>query len=183
MRTIMWAIAAWLVLALVRAAVAEGELGTRYNAGAPVAGTDEVQTGTITGSPTGGTFRLKFEGFITGTIAYNATGATIQTAIRLLPCFQDNSITVTGSAGGPYTFTFVTNQGKKAISTIIALADNLMTGGSSPTLGMVETTPGVDATERGTPPGGELVDTTNQIKYINTGTALAPTWTKVGLQT
>jgi hypothetical protein len=41
----------------------------------------------------------------------------------------------------------------------------------------------VTATGRGAPTGAGLIDTTNGIQYINTGTALAPTWTKVGTQT
>jgi hypothetical protein len=45
------------------------------------------------------------------------------------------------------------------------------------------TTPGVDATYRGLGAGAVVVDTTNKLLYINTGTALAPTWTKVGTQT
>jgi len=55
--------------------------------------------------------------------------------------------------------------------------------GSAPTIAVAETTPGVTATGRGAAKGSILTDTTNGILYINTGTALAPTWTKVGTQT
>ena len=40
--------------------------------------TDEVQTVTITGGPTGGTFTLTWGGQTTAAIAYNATAATVQ---------------------------------------------------------------------------------------------------------
>jgi len=43
--------------------------------GAPGAGTDEVQTATI--DATGGTFKLAYEGHVTGDIAWSATNATL----------------------------------------------------------------------------------------------------------
>src|SRR3954464_11821503 len=58
--------------------VIEGAMGAPQQfAGAPVAGTDEVQTITIGGTPTSGTFRLTFEGFTTGDITWSATNATL----------------------------------------------------------------------------------------------------------
>jgi len=44
-------------------------------AGAPVAGTNEVQTLTI--DATGGTFQLSFQGFTTAAISWNATNGTL----------------------------------------------------------------------------------------------------------
>jgi hypothetical protein len=44
--------------------------------------TNEVQQVQITGSPTGGTFTLTFDGQTTATIAYNATAATIQSKLE-----------------------------------------------------------------------------------------------------
>ncbi len=54
---------------------------------------------------------------------------------------------------------------------------------SAGTIAVATTTPGVDAEFRDSAKGQLLVDTTNGILYINTGAALAPTWTKVGTQT
>ena len=54
------------------------------NAGVPSAGTDEVQTLTIGGTPTGDTFKLAFEGFITAAITWSPT-PTATPAIRPSP--------------------------------------------------------------------------------------------------
>lgn len=57
------------------------------------------------GSPSAGTFTLTYNGQTTAGIAFNATGATVQTAFQLLSTVSTNA-TVTGSAGGPYTVIF-----------------------------------------------------------------------------
>jgi hypothetical protein len=52
----------------------------------PTNGTNEVQRLTLTGAPTGGTFKLRFGSSQTaGTLPYNASAAAIQTALRALP--------------------------------------------------------------------------------------------------
>jgi HK97 family phage major capsid protein len=63
-------------------------------------------TVTLANGSSGETFTLKVNGVATGTIAFDATNATVKTAIVAV----DDSIlaadvTVTGSAGGPYTVT------------------------------------------------------------------------------
>ena len=159
------------------------------NAGVPVAGTDEVQTITIGGTPTGGTFKLAFDGFTTAAISWSSTNATlvanIDAALEALPNVGASNLTTaagTLTAGiGTITVTFVAGLGKKAVNTI-TVADNSMTG-TSPTIAVAETTPGVDATARGAPVGAQLLDITNAKEYINTGTTIAPTWTVVGAQT
>ncbi|MGW4119889.1 hypothetical protein [Nocardia sp. NPDC004711] len=62
-------------------------------------------TVTIGGSPTGGTFPLTFNGQTASGIAYNATAAAVQTALEALSSIGAGNVTVTGSAGGPYTVT------------------------------------------------------------------------------
>jgi hypothetical protein len=158
-------------------------------AGAPVTGTDEVQTITIGGTPTGGTFRLNFQGQVTAPITWvnvNATLlASIDTALEALSGIGSGGVTTaagTLTAGvGTITVTFNGAVGKMALDTM-TVAENLMTG-TAPTIAVAETTPGVTATGRGMGKGKLLTDTTNGILYINTGTATAPTWTKVGVQT
>lgn len=150
------------------------------NAGAPVGGTSEVQTVTVTGTPTGGTFKLKFGPFETAAIAHNAAGATVQTELRALPNIGAAGVTVSGA--GPYVVTFAGNLAKLAVP-LMTLANNSLTGGTTPSVTIVETTPGVNATYRGAAVGALLVDTTNKKLYINTGTALEPTWTVAGTQT
>jgi hypothetical protein len=68
---------------------------------------NEVQKITLTGSPTGGSFTLTYGGKTTAAIAYNATAATVQTALQALTTIGTGNVTVTGNAGGPYTVTFV----------------------------------------------------------------------------
>lgn len=89
--------------------------------------TAEVQLLTITGTPTGGTFTLTLQGQTTAAIAYNATAATVATALNAL---NGVNVTVTGSAGGPYTVTFKEPIGNTAQMT----ATGSFTGGSSPAI-------------------------------------------------
>lgn len=161
----------------------------RSNAGVPGAGTDEVQTLTIGGTPTGGTFKLAYKGQTSAAITWTATDATlvanIDAALGALSTIG-GAANVTTAAGtvssgiGTITITFVAGQGKKAVP-LITVADNSLTG-TAPTLAIAETTPGVTAAHRGVPKGTQVLDTTNGVVYINTGTATAPTWTKVGAQ-
>jgi hypothetical protein len=165
--------------------VIEGAIGAPLQtAGAPVAGTDEVQTVATTGTPTGGTFKLRFQGFTTGDIAYNASAATIDTALELLPSIGSGGVVC---AAGPLptgvTVTFSGANLAKKVQPALEVAENALTGGTTPTVTVTESTPGVDASGRGAPKGSLLTDTTNGLLYINTGTAQAPTWTKVGTQT
>lgn len=95
-------------------------------------GVAEVQTLTVTGSPTGGTFTVKATGTTveTAAIAYNAASAVVQTAIRALGG-QYAAANVTGSAGGPWTVTF-----ERALGDVVQLVigTNGLTGGASPNL-------------------------------------------------
>ena len=159
------------------------------NAGAPSAGTSEVQTLTIGGTPTGGTFKIAWNGFTTAAITWSATNATllsnINTALDALPNLGNGDLVATAgtvTAGiGTILLTFSANEAKRAQNTA-TIANNSLTG-TSPTLAIAETTPGVDATYRGAPIGAQLIDTTNGIDYVNTGTVVAPVWVKVGTQT
>jgi hypothetical protein len=158
------------------------------NAGAPSAGTDEIQTLTIGGTPTSGTFRLAYDGHTTAAITWSATNntlvANIDAALEALPNIGTGGITTavgTMTAGiGTITLTFVGANAKQAVSTITVANNSLV--GTDPTVAVAETTPGVDATGRLGAVGGLLVDTTNKKLYINTGTSVSPTWTVVGSQ-
>ncbi len=107
-------------------------------------GTAEVQTATITGSPTGGTFTLSGGSGGTATtapLAYNASSSAVQTALQALPGFS--GVTVSGSAGGPYTITFPAALGNVAQLTANGAA---LTGGTTPAVATATTTGGVAAT-------------------------------------
>jgi hypothetical protein len=93
---------------------------------------DKTQTVTINGTPTGGTFLLMSGGNSTSQ-AYNATGATLQTAVRAWGGIYAG-VTVTGSAGGPYTITFpdvATNV--TAAAAPFAVNQTALTGGTAAT--------------------------------------------------
>ena len=169
--------------------VIEGALDGYTSAGAPVAGTDAIQTLTIGGTLTGGTFKIALEGFTTAAITWSATNATlvanIDAALEALASVGTGGVTTavgTAVAGiGTITLTFTADRGKQVVS-LATIADNSLTG-TAPTLEIATTTPGVSASARGAAKGATLTDVTNGKLYINTGTASAPTWTVVGAQT
>jgi hypothetical protein len=79
-------------------AFSKGVSGRYWRAG------DKTQVVTINGTPTGGSFVLSSGGNST-TVAYNAAASTVQTAVQAWGGIYAG-VTVAGSAGGPYTFTF-----------------------------------------------------------------------------
>lgn len=167
----------------------EGGIGPYEFAGTPGAGTSEVQTLTFGGTPDGGTFKLAFDGYTTAAITWvgnddAALIAAIDAALEALPNIGTGGVTVADgtltNGIGTVTITFGGNLAKMVVP-LITVADDSLTG-TDPTVAVVETTPGVTADFRGAKKGALVTDTTNGILYINTGTALAPTWTKVGTQ-
>jgi HK97 family phage major capsid protein len=80
-------------------------------------------TVTVNGAPTGGTFTVKVNGVESGTIAYNASAATVKAALVAVDDgITAGSVTVTGS--GPYAVT---------IPATLAHGTDALTGGTSPT--------------------------------------------------
>ena len=162
--------------------------GMRLNAGAPAAGTSAVHTLTIGGTPTGGTFKLAWNGRPTAAITWSATNSTllsnINAALDAMPGGGSGYIVATAAsltAGiGTISLTFSSVLARRAVA-VITVADNSLTG-TSPTLAVANTTPGVDPTAQGAPAGGLLLDKTNKKLYINTGTDSNPVWTVVGSQ-
>ena len=106
------------------------------------AGVNEVQTLTGSGSPSGGTFILTFDGQATAAIAFDATGAQVATALGLLANIGVNGCSGTGGSAGPFVITFAGPLAGKAVP-LMTLSTNSMTGGSSPTIGIAETVVGV----------------------------------------
>jgi hypothetical protein len=105
--------------------------------------TNEQQTVTITGGPTGGTFTLTYAGQTTAGIAYNATASAVQTALRALSTVGSTGATVTGGPGPstPYVVTFGGLLAGSNIAQMTASAASL-TGGTSPAVAVTTTTPG-----------------------------------------
>lgn len=114
--------------------------------------TNEVQTISITGTPTGGTFTLTFKGQTTAPIPYNASAAAIQTALEGLGTIQAGQVAVTGGAlpGTPAVVTFTGLLGGRDVPLMTANSGAL-TGGTSPTVTVTATTAGADAGTTWTP--------------------------------
>lgn len=86
----------------------------RFQAGSPV-GRNEILTATLDNNPTGGTFGLTatLAGGTTisaSSVAYNASAATLQAA------FPAATMSVSGSAGGPYTLEAIGEAGSQKVT-------------------------------------------------------------------
>jgi hypothetical protein len=93
---------------------------------------DSVQTLTISGAPTGGTFTIN-SGGNTYVAAYNAAPATVQSAVQAWGGVYAN-VTVTGTAGASYVFTFpAVSSGISATAAPITVNKAALTGGTSVT--------------------------------------------------
>lgn len=92
-----------------------------------VGGTNEVQTISMINAPTGGTFRLSFNGEWTGDIAYNASAGTIQTALLALNAIPAGGVTCGGGAfpGTPVTVTFTGFLANTDVAIMIADSSSL----------------------------------------------------------
>lgn len=101
----------------------------------PVGSTaDEVQSLTMTGSPTGGTFTLTFGAQTTAAIPYNCTAAEVQAAIEALSNFEVGDVLV---FGGPFPtkVIYIFFQGQYKETNVAMFTDTeSLTGGTSPTV-------------------------------------------------
>lgn len=109
----------------------------------PSTGINEVQRATITGTPTGGTFTLTFNGQTTAAIAYNAAAAVVQTALENLSNIGVGEAVVTGGPGPgtPYTVTFGGTFAGTDVPQMTATGS--FTGGTAPAIAITTITPGV----------------------------------------
>lgn len=114
-------------------------------------GVSAVQLVTIGGAPTGGTFTLSFVNQATAPIAYNADAASVAAAVNALSAIGSGNVTVTGSAGGPYTVTFGGVLATTPVPTLSSDASGL-TGGTSPSVVVSVVQKGVLAAGQGLPP-------------------------------
>lgn len=105
-------------------------------------GSTEVQTITVTGTPTGGTFTLSYAGQTTTNIAYNATSAAIVTALTALSVIGTGGVTGTGGPlpTTPVVITFAGQNANTDVAQITATAS--FTGGTTPAIAVTTTTAG-----------------------------------------
>ena len=97
------------------------------SATAGIAGVNEVQV--ITSSGAGASFSLHFAGETTGEIPYSATAATVDAALEGLSTIGAGNVTVTGSASGPWTVTFIGTMAAANQSQITPASNGLSTLG------------------------------------------------------
>ena len=84
-------------------------------------------TVTITGTPTGGTFTLSLGGQTSAGIAHNVTATNLRSALEALSSVGVGHVTVTGSAGGPFTVVF-----DETVTGTLTGSGASLTGGTSP---------------------------------------------------
>jgi len=91
----------------------------------------EVQVVTLSNAPSG-TFTLGFAGEVTAPIAFNASAATVESALEALAGIDN--VTVTGSAGGPWTVSFGGTQSGVNVPQLEGDASKSYSGSVSQTL-------------------------------------------------
>ena len=110
-------------------------IGQKITDGATLSGgTSEVQTFTVTGTPTAGGVIVAFMGE-QFTIPYNGTSGAVQTLVDALSNVDSGDITVGGGAlpGTALTFTFGGKYAKLNVPAMVVITNNL-TGGTTPAI-------------------------------------------------
>lgn len=105
-----------------------------------VGGFNEIQTLTVTGAPTGGTFTPTINSVALSALAYDASVAAFQAAVDATALAGD--LTISGTPGA-YTLTF--GNGLAATSIPTSTATNTFTGGTSPSVSVATTTQGASS--------------------------------------
>jgi hypothetical protein len=119
-----------------------GELAAETAPEQPACGTvasNEKQTVTITGTPTGGTFTLTYKSQTTTGIAYNAANTAVKAALEALSTIGTGNVDVTGS--GPYVCEFKGELAGLDLPLMTGSGAGL-TGGTSPSVTVAETVKG-----------------------------------------
>jgi hypothetical protein len=161
-----------------------GAKGLLYLAGAPVAGTDAVQTLTYGGTPAADApYTLNVQGFQTAPILWSAVNATLlsrlQTALDGIPGLGAAQIVATAGtvvAGlGTVLLTYSgINVAKRGVPLVVVVS-----APPAGTLVVANTTPGADANPPFPRRGALVMNEATGTPASNTGTAAAPTWTNL----
>ena len=134
-------------------------------ADAYLAPTNEIQTVTINGTPTGGTFTLTFAGQTTTPITHPASLATVQTALEALSTIGAGNVVVAGTPGVSYTVTFQGDLGNANVTQMSA-ADAL-TGGTTPSVTVITTANGAETVDLSV---SAVISGSSNITKLNDGT-------------
>jgi microcystin-dependent protein len=120
-------------------------MAARMPIGVGSATINDVQTLSLSGGPTGGSFTLAYAGQTTAAIAWNALAANVQAALVALSSIGSGNVACTGGPlPGAVTITFQGTLGNSSRPTIVVAANNL-TGGAAPQPNIVHTTIGSGA--------------------------------------
>lgn len=136
---------------------AGGATVTRTQPGVVGGAVNQVYTITVTGTPTGGTFTITFNGETTDPIAYNASAADVLAAVLALDNVPAGAFTASGGAL-PGTPVVLTAAGAFLAADLPEMfADGSeFTGGTAPAVAAVSTTEG-DSSEGSPAPAGVIV--------------------------
>ena len=106
-----------------------------------ISGTNDIDTISFGGTVSGGNWSLTFNGANSGNILWNASAATVQTALQAMTTFGTGNVLVTGGPGpASYVLTFAgalrgTPQNSSSVT-------NVNLTGTAPTISVTETTVG-----------------------------------------
>jgi hypothetical protein len=152
----------------------------------------DIQTISVSGAPTAGTFQLAFDGQTTAPVPFNATAAQLETALASLSNVGASGVVCLSGAlpGANVTVTFAGPLSVGAQPVILA-AGSTLTGAGSPTVGLAHTTTGAvgaavqTLSVTGTPTGGGFAlsfggQTTGSIPFNATAAAVQIALTALG---
>jgi hypothetical protein len=105
---------------------------------------DSVQNVKLTGNPTGGTFTLSFNGQTTSAIPYNASAATVQSALQALSTIGSGNALVASPTGVGWVVRFAGTLAGAAQPALTGNGSGL-TGGTNPSVAITVTSLGGDA--------------------------------------
>jgi hypothetical protein len=116
----------------------------------PAADVNDVQTVTITGTPSSGTFKLHYGGADTVDLAYNAAASDVQTALQGLTPIGPGNVLCTGGAlpGTGVVCTFVGALAARPIT--LMTSTDALGGGTAPASHVTHTTTGAAKVPEGT---------------------------------
>lgn len=149
---------------------------------APVAGTNEQQTFTKSGTLTAGQWRAVYRNERTALLNWNATSAEVLAAVRALN--EVGATGLSGASGGPISttpivVTFAANLGLANVPQM-TVDNGTLVGG---TIAVTTNVAGVTGSTRGLGKGSVVVTEDTGKLYVNEGTAAAPDWKQLSIST